>query len=204
MYWYSIIKKIEAIKLNFQFDIQQSIQISVKGIAIQLIDEAISECKSEDLKHHEIIHSVRKSCKRIRGLLRIVRPNLGSTFVEENNFFRDLGGTLSLVRDKQVLIELLEYYGKATDNTSFTIDLFMEGDKSINTKKLIENFEQKIVLRKDNINKWEVKLDGFNSLKKELRKLIAKVETRWKRPMVPPLLKIIMNGERKQNTIIFT
>jgi len=150
--------------LNFQFDIQQPIQESVKGIANQFIIDAISVCKSEDLKHYEIIHSVRKSCKRIRGLLKIVRPNFGYNYEKENIFFRDLARTLSKARDRQVLIELLEQYGNVTDHISFTTD----------TKTLIANFEYEISNRKEKIQNWKIKFDGFKSIKGGIKKTYSR------------------------------
>ncbi|MCW8848830.1 MAG: CHAD domain-containing protein, partial [Melioribacteraceae bacterium] len=150
--------------MNFQFELHQPIQDSVREIANQLIKDAISICKSEDLTHHEIIHSVRKSCKRIRGLLRIVRPNLGSTYEKENIFFRDLARTLSIVRDRQVLLELLEHYGNATDHIPFTTD----------TKTLIANFESEISNRKEKIQNWKIKFDGFKSIKGGIKKTYSR------------------------------
>ena len=50
------------------------------------------------------IHEIRKSCKRIRAVLRLVRDNIGySTYLRENVFYRDLARTFSVIRDYEVL-----------------------------------------------------------------------------------------------------
>ncbi len=51
------------------------------------------------------VHDARKSFKRLRALLRLVRPALGrKRFDKENTAFRDAGRALSPLRDAQVLV----------------------------------------------------------------------------------------------------
>ena len=94
--------------MDYYFRKHISVQESVKLIAKDLIIEAISECNSVLLSNHEIVHSVRKKCKRIRALLRIVRPQIGSSYKPGNIFFRDIGRKLSCIRDQHVLSETLD------------------------------------------------------------------------------------------------
>src|SRR5215475_2007881 len=52
----------------------------------------------------ERIHSIRKRCKKLRGLLRLVRPSLGDTYERENAYFRDVARALSPLRDVHVTL----------------------------------------------------------------------------------------------------
>ena len=57
---------------------------------------------------HEAIHSTRKTMKRIRALLRMVREGAGySLYLRENRFYRDISRHLSRARDLYVLQETL-------------------------------------------------------------------------------------------------
>lgn len=58
------------------------------------------------------VHEARKSIKRLRALLRLVRPSIGEkTFKSENAFLRDIGLSLSGARDRFVLTETLKKLG---------------------------------------------------------------------------------------------
>ncbi len=62
----------------------------------------------------EAIHEARKNVKKIRGVLRLMQPELGETYRAENIRFRDLGRRLSQFRDGGAMLEtfdaLLEKY----------------------------------------------------------------------------------------------
>lgn len=84
-------------------------------IAREQLGKAIAEIDDSNLDDHETVHQVRKRCKKLRGLLRLVRPALGKTYKQENACFRDAARRLSYVRDAQTLVETLDdlttFYG---------------------------------------------------------------------------------------------
>jgi hypothetical protein len=53
------------------------------------------------------VHQVRKLCKKLRGLIRLVRPEFDN-FQKEDEFFRDAARELSYVRDAQSIIGLID------------------------------------------------------------------------------------------------
>lgn len=62
----------------------------------------------------ESVHSARKHFKKIRGLLRLMRPALGEkVFTRENHFFRDAGRAISAARDAAVLVETFDQIREA-------------------------------------------------------------------------------------------
>ena len=63
-------------------------------------------------KRDEAIHEARKSVKKIRGVLRLVRPELGKTYKKENASFRDVGQQLSELRDAAALLEVFDQLNK--------------------------------------------------------------------------------------------
>jgi hypothetical protein len=57
----------------------------------------------------EVVHEVRKSLKKIRAVLRLVRPVIGEkVYRRENTCFRDAARPLTEVRDARILIETLD------------------------------------------------------------------------------------------------
>lgn len=63
-------------------------------------------------KRDDDIHSARKSMKRMRGLIRLVRRDLGDiTYTAENATYRDAAGQLAGLRDATVLVGTLETVG---------------------------------------------------------------------------------------------
>jgi CHAD domain-containing protein len=80
----------------------KSIEIGVSRIALDQIDKAIDETGSPDVNF--AIHQVRKRCKKLRGLLRLVRPAFES-YGAENADFRDIARVVSPIRDSTALID---------------------------------------------------------------------------------------------------
>lgn len=94
----------------------ESVNDALIRIAREQLGKAIAEIDDSKLDPHETVHQVRKRCKKLRGLLRLVRPALGKVYKQENACFRDAARRLSFVRDAQTLVETLD------DLTTFYAD----------------------------------------------------------------------------------
>lgn len=86
----------------------EAVNDAVIRIAREQLGKAIAEIDDGDLDHHETVHQVRKRCKKLRGLLRAVRPALGKVYKQENTIFRDAARRLSFVRDAQTLVDTVD------------------------------------------------------------------------------------------------
>ena len=97
-------------------------QAAVRRIACEQIDRAISEIDDPDTGLDETVHQVRKRCKKLRGLLRLVRPAMNG-YAAENAAFRDAARRLSDIRDADALIEtydaLMARFEGAADRRAF-------------------------------------------------------------------------------------
>jgi CHAD domain-containing protein len=56
----------------------------------------------------ERVHDARTSCKKLRGLLRLVRPQLGDVYRRENVFLRDAARSLAAARDEAVILDTFD------------------------------------------------------------------------------------------------
>ncbi len=98
------------VAMVYRIDTTRMIETEVQCVALGQIDKALAEIRDGGLDQAETVHQVRKRCKKIRGLLRLVRdsfsdPDLYST---ENAYFRDAARSISAVRDAHVLIETFD------------------------------------------------------------------------------------------------
>lgn len=93
---------------EFSIDTGQSIQKNVQRILAKEIECIRKHCKKHPDTHYSI-HEIRKSFKRIRAVLRMIRDGIGySTYYRENIFYRDLSKRFSEIRDYEVLNNSLE------------------------------------------------------------------------------------------------
>lgn len=81
----------------------------VRRIISGEIDKAIIHLENIEKDSNEAIHQARKSFKKVRAVLRLVRDEIGEDiYKKENIFFRDLGREIAFVRDGFILYETLD------------------------------------------------------------------------------------------------
>jgi CHAD domain-containing protein len=113
--------------------LQEGINKAIREENLYIL-EVISDTQKDS---HEKIHEIRKSLKKLRAVVRLVRK-CTDRYQEENIFYRDLGREISYLRDKTALLESLvalqdhfsEYLYKRTFNT-FQQHLIQERTHSI-------------------------------------------------------------------------
>ena len=67
----------------------ESLQNATRRVAREQLSKAIREIEDRTLDTDSTVHQVRKRIKKLRGLLRIVRPGLGKVYKRENDSLRD-------------------------------------------------------------------------------------------------------------------
>lgn len=93
--------------MAYRFKLGEPFDEGTRRIAIEQIERA-QALLQETGDHAVAVHETRKSLKRLRALLRLVRPAIGeSVFKDENARLRDIGLSLSGARDRHVLLETL-------------------------------------------------------------------------------------------------
>ena len=84
-------------------------------MGIGLLDRAIDAITVKGGPGDEEVHTARKAMRRLRGLLRLVRDDLGPVYAAENAVLRDTARLLSDVRSSAVagtaLTELMKHFG---------------------------------------------------------------------------------------------
>jgi CHAD domain-containing protein len=122
--------------MAFRFDIQEPFLKAIPRIARERIGSVIESLGEKPQPGAEAIHDARKNLKSLRALLRLARGAIQeSTRLSENARFRDIGRTLSAVRDPQALLEALGNLRKR---------LHLESESSQGKQRSIDTFVGKI------------------------------------------------------------
>lgn len=101
--------------MSYELEIAEPIDVGVRRIANELIDDAIARVEAPDRDRHNAVHEVRKNCKQLRGLLRLIRPRVPGLYKAENKHFRDAAASLSGIRDAEAALESYDALLKAFD-----------------------------------------------------------------------------------------
>lgn len=91
--------------MAYRLQVDESLSDGVRRIAHEIVAEALElldEPGTEDVE--DAVHEVRKNCKKLRGLVRLVRPAMGEAYQEANTTFRDAARELSSIRDAHALL----------------------------------------------------------------------------------------------------
>jgi len=109
--------------MAFRLPEGESVAEGVRLIAREQIEHAIDELSDRSLAQDLAVHAVRKRCKKLRGLLRLLRPCLGDSYTRENVHFRDAARLLSPLRDDQSIIDaydaLVAHFAEEVDRKAF-------------------------------------------------------------------------------------
>ncbi len=103
---------------------KETVPDGIRRIICERIDKALDVLNHRTIVRDEAVHEARKRFKEVRGVLRLVRSELGEKqFSRENRTFRDAGRPLSQLRDARVLLDTLDElaarYGITRSSASF-------------------------------------------------------------------------------------
>ncbi|QDS90013.1 CHAD domain protein [Rosistilla ulvae] len=109
--------------MGYRIERNETINDGVRRIATEQIEKAIGELGDNRLDPPTQVHQVRKRCKKLRGLLRLLRPGFEATYDKRNRWCRDTARLLSGARDAKVLLDtyddLMEHYNDPVDRHAF-------------------------------------------------------------------------------------
>ena len=135
--------------MSFCLQADESVEAGIKRIVNEELGQAVKEIDNRKLKRSEAIHEVRKHCKKIRGVLKLVRPQFEETYQLENAWFRDTAKGLAELRDTEAIIEtydnLLDQFSNQIDRRAFAP---VRRALTLRQKKIIESVDLSQTLKK--------------------------------------------------------
>lgn len=167
--------------MSYRLVQQEAVADGIRRIAREQLDKALAELEDDSIDRHETVHQVRKRCKKLRGLVRLVRPCMEETYQAENAWHRDSAKALSDIRDAQALVEscdaLLEHYDKIIPTETFAdlrSELVRRREESIaapeDVERRLEEFQQRMVDGRERVHAWPMEETGFDLLEDGLTK----------------------------------
>lgn len=174
--------------MGFSFSQRRAVRAQVRKIAAEQIDGALADMAAGG-RFDDTVHELRRRCKKIRALLRLVRPNF-SHFAQENAAFRDAAEALSASRDAAVMLETFDalFEGDAVwpeadargrlrsaleDNVHRISQQQDRGD-------LFEGFTEVMVDARKRVDGWTLQGRGFALIEPGLRATYARMRNRLK------------------------
>jgi excisionase family DNA binding protein len=81
----------------------------IRRIALERIDKALGQLTDPAFNRDKAVHDARKTCKRLRSVLRLIRDEVGYDYYRRENLrFRDASRLLAPARDSAVMVETLD------------------------------------------------------------------------------------------------
>jgi CHAD domain-containing protein len=161
--------------VGYRFEPDETVTDGVRRIAAEQIDKAVKELTDDELSRHEGVHQARKRFKKIRAVLRLVRPAISETYQAENAWFRDEARRLSRVRDAAALIEtfdvLRETFADQADDE--LLDKVREAlverrgriaDEEIDLQEQVDALVAKLGEAKERVAGWTLSEEGFDAI----------------------------------------
>lgn len=155
-----------------------SIRSAVRRIAREQAEAAFAELADAQCDAAETVHRVRKRCKQLRGVVRLVRP-VFPRYAEVNARLRELAAPLSVIRDADVMIATYDRVMEAEDNADRKAMGAIRQRLTLNRKALaavinldarLEAFRQGLDALRDDITSWDLDRDGFDAIASGLGK----------------------------------
>ena len=161
----------------------RSLSEEVRRVATELFDDSLRKLGGRGFGA-EAIHQARTNCKRIRGLLRIVRPQFPDTYRKENRAIREAAGSLSDLRDATAAIEcydrLLDRFGAeinrrelAPIRRALTRRKEQLQGKMDDLAERVAVFREQMQSARERAARWKLPEDGYPGVGEGLTKTYA-------------------------------
>jgi CHAD domain-containing protein len=171
--------------MGYRIRSNEPVAEATRRITHEQLDKAVNELADRDMDVHESIHQARKRLKKIRAVLRLVRPALGETYSTENGWFRDVAGELSRVRDATALVETLdglrETYADQADATF--LDRVRQAmvrrrdelaQSEVDVEARVGDLVAALDTARDRVERWTLDAEGFEAIGPGLAKTYAR------------------------------
>jgi len=151
----------------------------LRRIVREQIDRALAELDGADgnaaLSRAEVVHQVRKRCKKIRGAVRICRPAFEDTYRHTNALFRDAARLLSGMRDADAMLEafdaLMQRDQDEIDPHHFAeVRVLLDtarpdsGGDGPDVETHIAEFRRRILEARSQLDTWSIDGEGFDAV----------------------------------------
>lgn len=173
--------------MGFSFSQRSKVGSQVRKIAAEQIEASIADIGAAG-NFDDTVHELRRRCKKIRGLLRLVRLHFADFHVE-NAAFRDAADTLSAARDAAVMLDTFEAVLKDDAARSLPAETGNRLRRALedNVRRvsreqdragLLDAFSEAMVAARLRVAHWRFDASGFALIEPGLRDIYARMRNR--------------------------
>jgi len=172
----------------------RTVQSGVRRIAGEQFDRLFSELDDPGLSVDVRVHQVRKRCKKVRGLIRLVRPVFDG-YRRENAALRDAARELSELRDSGAMLAILET--RLLDRSEDLDAQAVKGLRALLTRQrpdeteamadaALEAFTRQIRSVRSRARRWQVAGDGFDAFDEGLARTHQRMDAAMQNALKAP------------------
>jgi CHAD domain-containing protein len=165
--------------MAYRLERGETVIAGLKRVVQDEFESATAQLADHKVNRDEAIHEARKSIKKARALLRLVRTELGRAYPRENERLRDIARGLSAFRDDFVIIEtfddLKKKYRAETRNRLRTAraGLIRKRNKAGTAEMvgiMVDHAAAALARAAERVDAWPLRTDGFAALGPGLEK----------------------------------
>lgn len=153
-------------------------ETAFRAIALDQLDEALSDIETPDRDGRSVVHEARRRCKKLRGVLRLVRP-VFPDFARENAAIRDAAALLSHLRDAEVLhqtvADLLQW---RRGDALVRIEQALAAEQSPGAGDRLAEFRSRLVAVRARVPGWVLEVGGAQAWLPGLRQTYRQARRR--------------------------
>ncbi|MET3897529.1 CHAD domain-containing protein [Devosia sp. UYZn731] len=157
--------------MSFAFETDDgNVERGLRRIAIEQIHKALLEASAPQAEFDATVHQLRRRCKNLRGLLRIVRPQL-KAFKLEDAAIADAASQLSQARDAAVMVatfDSLMAEKPDADGREQLRDMLTERSQAlaqhVDEQALLAKFCEAVLAMRERVGDWRLKRKKFGAI----------------------------------------
>lgn len=161
--------------MSYRLERGESVISGIKRVIEEEIESAGAHLSGKKkVTHDEAIHDARKSIKKVRATLRLVRDQMGADWKRENTRLRDIAGRLSELRDAFAIIQTFDDLKKKYEDKS-TASRLLPVRAGLARRREESGREEDVALVLDaaaaglrrasrRLKKWPLAGDGFQAI----------------------------------------
>jgi CHAD domain-containing protein len=184
--------------MAFHLDPHRSLRADIKDLMRRQISRIEDIIDTGAEPRAEVVHDVRKRCKRIRAILRLVRAPLGDVdYRRENSSFRDAARPLAEVRDAKVVVDALDKLaGEQADpdidhaigslRRSLQEEKTLLEDHVLRQEDALADIADALAREKKHLSDWTLPRKHAATLRKGLKKVYRQARAAWRRARLHP------------------
>lgn len=157
--------------MTFHLEQHEPIDEGLRRIATEQIDFALRDLADPDMPMDRKVHSLRKRCKKLRGLLRLLRPVMGPAFDVDDQRFRDAAHLLARARDQSVHADLADELGNGANGHQEPAPTVSQGT--------LDDVRERFCTARDAVAAWPFELHGFADIAPGLADTYRKCVDAW-------------------------